>query len=188
KGGYCLPTQGRLIAKIKPVLRPLLRRSGIHRRHIPSQVKGTLDQNFSADHLKRAVEQSLRRLRSDYIDLYQLHSPPRAVLERGGCFRVFEELKQQGKIRHYGVSCESAEDALLCLADPGVSFVQLSLSLLHQCPARSVIHRVSQSGLGVVARQCFASGMLAKPFETKLEGTASDDQAQRGALSALANC
>ena len=61
-------------------------------------------QDFSLKHIRESVEASLKRLQTDYLDLYQLHSPPASVLENDGVFELLEKLKQQGKIRFYGVS------------------------------------------------------------------------------------
>src|ERR1700730_3959974 len=74
KGGYCLPTQRKLMARIKPLVRPIVRLLGLKRTKLPSGVFGTLSQDFSPSHLTQALEASLKRLHTDYIDLYQLHS------------------------------------------------------------------------------------------------------------------
>ena len=65
-------------------------------------------QDFSPAHLRRAVEGSLRRLGTDYLDLFQLHSPSIAVVETPDWIEVLEALKGEGKIRYYGVSCDSS--------------------------------------------------------------------------------
>src|SRR5215468_562109 len=76
KGGYRLPGRRRLIQLIKPFVKPIVQAIGLRRRAVPAALSGTMSQDFSADYLRKAVEASLRRLRSDYIDLYQVHSPP----------------------------------------------------------------------------------------------------------------
>src|SRR5260221_14628991 len=84
KAGYCLPAQRRVIARLKPFVRPLIKLLGIKRHRLPVAVRGSLAQDFSPTYLRRAVEGSLRRLRTDYLDLLQLHSPPADVVARGG--------------------------------------------------------------------------------------------------------
>jgi aryl-alcohol dehydrogenase-like predicted oxidoreductase len=82
KAGYALPAQRRLAAMLKPILRPAVQLLKIRRDRLPSMSRGTITQDFSAAYLQRAVEGSLRRLRTDYLDLFQLHSPSLEVIER----------------------------------------------------------------------------------------------------------
>ena len=71
--------------------------------------------NFTPDHLIFAVEQSLKRLGTDYIDLYQLHNPPFSVIESGRIFEPLEKLKTEGKIRYYGISIHDPQEGLLAM-------------------------------------------------------------------------
>ena len=75
KGGYCLPARRSMIRRIKPLVRPLVQALGLKRTSLPAGMSGALSQDFSPHYLTRAVEASLGRLRTDYLDLYQLHSP-----------------------------------------------------------------------------------------------------------------
>jgi aryl-alcohol dehydrogenase-like predicted oxidoreductase len=180
KGGYCLPSQRRIIARVKPILRPLLQRVGVRRSVVPAAVRGALTQNFAADYVVAAAEQSLRRLRTDYIDVYQLHSPPPSLLESGDFLAPLQLLQRQGKIRHYGVACENVEDALLCLQYPELATVQVSINLLEQERTAAVAPSLHQSGVGVIARQCFASGLLARPPQPITIEARESDPAARG--------
>ena len=106
KGGYCLPAQRKLVGKIKPLVRPIAKMLGIKRENLPTSVSGTLSQDFTPAYLTAALENSLRRLKTDYFDIYQLHSPPADVINAAhfaDTLATLETLKQQGKIRHYGV-------------------------------------------------------------------------------------
>ena len=162
KVGYCLPARRKLISRVKPLVRPVIRRLGIKRAHLPSGASGALSQDFSPAYIIQAVERSLRRLRTDYLDLYQLHSPPAAVLENGDFLAPLETLKRDGKIRYFGVSCETAADALICLRYPGISSLQLRLSLLDQSALDIVVARARAQGVALIARECYAGGLLAK--------------------------
>jgi aryl-alcohol dehydrogenase-like predicted oxidoreductase len=163
KVGYRIPARRRLLAGIKPILRPLVRRSGLRRAQLPTTVRGTLTQDFSPHYVVAAVERSLQRLRTDYLDLYQLHSPPAAVLESGQAFLTLARLQEQGKIRHYGVSCASTGDALPCLAHGGAAAHQLRLSLHDQISLEAVVPRAAAQRVAVIARECLAGGLLARP-------------------------
>lgn len=176
KAGYCLPAQRKAVSRIKPLLRPLIQRVGLKREHLPSGLRGSLSQDFSSSYLLKAVDRSLKRLRTDYLDLYQLHSPPASVLERGEFLAPLEKLKQEGKIRYYGVSCETTEDALICLRYPGISSLQIRLSLLDQSALKEVAPLATAQGIGIIARECFAGGLLGKSIDAlKLEQSIPDE-------------
>ena len=102
KAGYVLPAQRKLVASIKPLVRPLIALLGLRRQHLPGVVRGAPTQDFSASHLRQAVEGSLRRLRTDRLDIFQLHSPSPEVIARGEWIDALETLKGQGKIRTTG--------------------------------------------------------------------------------------
>jgi aryl-alcohol dehydrogenase-like predicted oxidoreductase len=161
KAGYTLPSQRKLIARVKPLVRPLIRLLGLSRQRLPAAVSGSLSQDFTPAHLQKAIEGSLRRLRTDYLDLYQLHSPPTSIVTAGDWVETLEALKRQGKIRYYGVSCDSPDAAFAALEHPGVSSLQLSISLLVR-DAVPVLPVARERGVGVIARECLANGLLIK--------------------------
>jgi aryl-alcohol dehydrogenase-like predicted oxidoreductase len=164
KGGYCLPAQRKWVARIKPLFRPILQGLGLKRAKLPSGISGALSQNFSPAYLIRTVEGSLKRLQTDYIDLYQLHSPPAAFLQSdafGEALATLAQLKNQGKIRFYGIATEMPEDAESCLAAPGISTVQLGFGLLDlEALDKGILAAAQKQGLGVIARGCFGGGLL----------------------------
>jgi aryl-alcohol dehydrogenase-like predicted oxidoreductase len=184
KAGYCLSPLGSLAARFKPILKPILqtlrsaslRRSSstqAHSRAAPQNHSGSqqkdflsaargnvLQQNFSPDYLQQALESSLNRLQTDYLDLFQLHSPPQEVLQSDEVWQTLEKLQSQGKIRYYGVSCDTVADALLCLQHPGVAAIQLELNLLNQDAIASILPLAQQQKIAIIARQPFASGKL----------------------------
>jgi len=162
KAGYCLPAQRRLAARLKPLLRPVIRFARLRRQSLPSAVRGALAQDFSPAYLRRAVEGSLRRLRTDYLDLLQLHSPPADVVERGDWLDALESLKRAGKIRYYGVSCDTLDAARAALHHPGVSSLQLVLSLLEQRATEEILPEAHRRGVAAIARECLANGLLVK--------------------------
>jgi len=168
KGGYCLPAQRKFIARLKPLVRPLARALGIKRGNLPASVAGTLSQDFSPHYLSEAVEASLRRLKTDYLDLYQLHSPPSTVIELGEFIAPLEKLKSQGKIRHYGIAVDTVADAVLCLKYSEIASVMLPFGLLDLEALDSFLLQVEEEdrNLAVIARGCFGGGLL-KPDLTE---------------------
>src|SRR5207247_11066133 len=69
--------------------------------------------NFDPDYITSALEQSLRRLQIETIDLYQLHNPSAEVMRRGDIFDRRDRFKREGKIRFYGVSLEKTADGIV---------------------------------------------------------------------------
>jgi aryl-alcohol dehydrogenase-like predicted oxidoreductase len=164
KGGYCLPARRNLIKRIKPLVRPIVQALGLKRARLPAGISGALSQNFSPSYLTRALESSLQRLRTDYVDLYQLHSPRAPFLQSaayGEALETLERLKAQGKLRFYGVATEVPEDAPLCLSAPGIASVQLGFGLLDlEALEQGTLAAAAARGLAVIARGCFGGGLL----------------------------
>jgi aryl-alcohol dehydrogenase-like predicted oxidoreductase len=162
KAGYCLPTQRQLIARVKPLVRPLIRLLRLKRERLPAAVRGELAQDFSPNYIRKAVEASLRRLQTDYLDLLQLHSPPADIIRRGEWLEALEALKRAGKVRYYGISCDTLDAADAALACSGSSSLQLVVSLLQQEFAEAIAPRAKQQGVAIIARECLANGLLVK--------------------------
>lgn len=162
KAGFKLPAQRRAIARIKPLVRPLIRMLGLKRENLPAAVRGELSQDFSPDYLRRCVEGSLSRLRTDRLDLFQLHSPPAEVVERGDWVEVLDTLRAEGKIRWYGVSCDDARAARAALQHPGVACVQIPVSMLEHAVADAVLPAAAERGVALIAREVLANGLLVK--------------------------
>jgi len=164
KGGYCLPARRNIMKRIKPLVRPIVQALGLKRTKLPPGLSGTLSQDFSPSHLTKALETSLKRLQTDYIDLYQLHSPRVPFLQSnafGEALETLEKLKGQGKLRFYGVATEVPEDAPFCLSAPGISSVQLGFGLLDlDALDQGTLAAARARGLGIIARGCFGGGLL----------------------------
>ena len=174
KGGYCLPSHRKLFAGFKPLLRPLVRALGIKRGNLPAAVSGTFSQDFSPDYLNRAVEASLRRLKTDYLDLYQLHSPPAATIAGGEYIEVLEKLKTQGKIRYYGVAVDAIEEAMQCLRFAEISSVMIPFGLLDQDAFDGFLVQADKRKLAVIARGCFGAGLLSPDLTPQQLETKTD--------------
>jgi pyridoxine 4-dehydrogenase len=123
------------------------------------------------ERLKECCEASLRRLRLDRIDLYQLHSPdPRVPLEDS--VGALKELQDQGKIRHVGVSNVSREELERARAVVEVVTVQNRYNLTER-HSESVLEACERDGLGFIPWFPLAIGELARP------GGPLDDLARR---------
>jgi aryl-alcohol dehydrogenase-like predicted oxidoreductase len=181
KGGYGLPRQKQLIQLIKPFAKPIFRALGLRRSAIPASLSGTVSQDFSSGYLREAVEASLRRLQSDHIDLYQLHSPPREELSGNrlqDALGLLARLKTEGKVREYGIALDSVYDAVHCLDMEGIASLQMPFGLMDLQALDGVFDQVSERQFGIIARGCFGGGAL-KQSLTEAELRASEPQWER---------
>ncbi|GAK58532.1 aldo/keto reductase [Candidatus Vecturithrix granuli] len=117
------------------------------------------DWNPSKAYIFQAVEESLRRLRTDYIDLYQLHGgtlddPFEETIE------AFEQLQQAGKIRYYGISSIRPNVIREYVARSQVVSVMLQYSLLDRRPEECCLDLLRRNSIGVLARGPVANGLL----------------------------
>jgi aryl-alcohol dehydrogenase-like predicted oxidoreductase len=132
------------------------------------------DWNPTPEYIMKAVEDSLRRLGTDYIDLYQLHG---GTLEDpiDDIIETFEQLQNQGKIRYYGISSIRPNVIREYVRRSSISSVMMQYSLLDRRPEEEVFPLLEKNGIGVLARGSVAKGILAgKPAEPYLNYTAAD--------------
>jgi aryl-alcohol dehydrogenase-like predicted oxidoreductase len=126
--------------------------------------EGERPQRWDAAFVRAALEASLRRLRTDHVDLYQLHNPRMDAIDYDGCFETLDELRSEGKIRHYGVALGPAigwrEEGLRAIATRGIASVQTVYNLLEQDPGRDLMAAAGEHGVGVMARVPTSSGLL----------------------------
>ena len=115
---------------------------------------------FEPEYISRVMEESLKRLHTDYIDLYQLHNPTVDVIERGEVWQVLERAKQQGKIRHYGVSINTMEEGIAAVKDGRAETIQVEYNLLAQEARESIFPPAREAHVGIIARVPLKRGIL----------------------------
>lgn len=116
--------------------------------------------NFDPAYIGRVLEESLKRLQTDHVDLYQLHNPTVDVIERGGAWEVLEKAKKEGKIRYYGVSINTIDEGIAAVKDGRSDTVQLEYNLLAQEPAEKVFPLAQTANVGIIARIPLRRGVL----------------------------
>jgi myo-inositol catabolism protein IolS len=115
-------------------------------------------------HIVACCHASLYRLRTDYIDLYQCHIGNPTDAEIDVFLEAFERLKEQGKIRAYGISTNSI-DALIRFNKQGTcATCQLDYSILNRAPERDLLPYCQEKGIGVIVRGSLAMGILSGKF------------------------
>ena len=117
-------------------------------------------EGYSRENLSTWIDDSLRNLCADTLDLLQLHCPPTALYDRAEVFGILDDLVRAGKIRYYGVSVEKVEEALKALEFPNVQTVQIIFNCFRQRPAEDFFARARQKQVGILARVPLASGLL----------------------------
>ena len=117
--------------------------------------------NFEPGYIGFALERSLRRLRTDRVDLYQLHNPPAESMGDPRTYDVLDSLKAEGKIAHYGVSIHEPAEGLLCLEAGKPEVLQVPFSLLRQEWIDELLPAARKAGVGLIAREPLGNGFLA---------------------------
>lgn len=132
------------------------------------------DWNPRKEYILMCIDKSLQRLQTDYIDLYQLHGgtiddPIDDTIE------AFELLKEQGKIRHYGISSIRPNVIREYIARSSIISVMMQYSLLDRRPEESCLELLLQNDIGVLARGSVAQGLLIdKPAKEYLQHTGEE--------------
>jgi aryl-alcohol dehydrogenase-like predicted oxidoreductase len=131
-------------------------------------------QNFTRETLFAHTEASLERLGVDALDLTQLHCVPFEVLKRGEVFESLRELKRAGKIRDFGVSVESMDEALFCVRQEGVASLQIIFNIFRQKPAKTLFAEAKSRKVALLVRLPLASGLLGGKMSKNTVFDASD--------------
>jgi aryl-alcohol dehydrogenase-like predicted oxidoreductase len=121
---------------------------------------GELKKDFTQQHIFHAVDASLKRLRSDYIDLYQLHNPTLQDLQDEHIQEAMDRLQELGKIRYWGVSVSTPEDGIEIVKRGWGYTLQVLYNVLNQAPAAELFPAAKAKGYGIIARVPLASGLL----------------------------
>jgi aryl-alcohol dehydrogenase-like predicted oxidoreductase len=139
-------------------------------RRLPKQTP----EGYSRENLHAWVDRSLKNLEMDAVDLLQLHCPHPDVYDRPEVFGVLDDLVAAGKVRYYGVSVETVEEAHRALRHPRVETVQVIFNMFRLKPAEELFAEVLRRRAGILARVPLASGMLTGKM-TARSTFASDD-------------
>jgi aryl-alcohol dehydrogenase-like predicted oxidoreductase len=132
--------------------------------HVATKAGRRLDphtaEGYSRKNITAFVERSLKNLQMDTLDLLQLHCPPTDVYYMPEVFDVLDGLRDQGKVRCYGVSVERVEEAFKAIEYPNVQSVQIIFNVFRQRPAELLFNETRRRQVAILARVPLASGML----------------------------
>jgi aryl-alcohol dehydrogenase-like predicted oxidoreductase len=159
KAGYNFSAIGGGLRLIKPLAKRVFKYFKVGKTLAGNVRSNVSRQNFDPDTIRNCIDASLQRLATDYLDVFLLHSPPVHVLANEELFDLLRHLKQEGKIRHFGVSSP----------DPVVlegAFRVFNLSVIQtpvnpaQTATRNLFSEFQKVKIGIIANQIFLSGKL----------------------------
>lgn len=120
---------------------------------------GRVKINFSRDYIRFALEQSLKRLNTDYIDLYQLHNPSFELIRDGYIFEVMKELQKEGWIRFFGICIDEDTEGIEAIKH-GVDTIQVVYSVFERDPEKYLFDIADNCNIGIIAREPLDNGLL----------------------------
>src|SRR4030066_2532925 len=123
-------------------------------------------EGYNRENITEFVNDSLKNLDVETIDLLQLHCPPPEAFDDPEVFGILDELAEKGKILNYGVSVEKVEEALKAIEYPNMATVQIIYNMFRHKPAEKFFDLARNQNVGIIARVPLASGMLTGNFDT----------------------
>ena len=139
-------------------------------RRLPVQTP----EGYSRENLVSWIDDSLRNLETDAIDLLQLHCPHPGVYDRPEVFGILDDLVTAGKLRAYGVSVESLDEGRGALRYPNVRSVQLIFNMFRMKPAETFLTDAARQQVAIIARVPLASGLLTGKLSSRSTFPADD--------------
>ncbi len=131
-------------------------------------------ESFTPENLRAWTDRSRANLRTDRLDLVQLHCPPTPVFSADEVFDALDALVAEGNLAAYGVSVETCEEALTAIARPNVASVQIILNAFRRKPLEQVLPAAREAGVGIIARVPLASGLLSGKYDEHTTFAADD--------------
>jgi aryl-alcohol dehydrogenase-like predicted oxidoreductase len=140
-------------------------------------------QDFSPRFVRFACEESLRRLGTDYIDIYQIHNPRLPTVQNDELFATREDLKREGKIRHYSAALGPANgweaEGLALARNRKIATLQIIYNMFEQAPGRRLIEACERDGVGAIIRVPHSSGLLEGKYTLETTFPKGDHRSHR---------
>lgn len=131
-------------------------------------------QNFSYLAMHKQVVSTLRNLDVSELFLEQLHCIPIQELKNGEVFDHLRKLQDEKLIRHWGVSVETSEEALICLEQEGIASLQIIFNLFRQHVADEIFAKAREKDVAIIVRVPLASGLLTGKFNEQTTFSSND--------------
>ena len=140
---------------------------------------------FTGENLRAWNDRSRRNLGVDVLDLVQLHCPPTSVLSDDRVYDELDAMVDEGRLRAYGVSVETVDEALTAIARPHVASIQIILNVFRRKPLERVLPAAVEAGVGIVVRVPLASGLLSGKYDETTTFAADDHRSYNRAGEAF---
>jgi len=127
---------------------------------------GSYPDGYSLTHMRDSVRRSQDRLKTDCIDLLQLHCVPTEIVRRGEIFDWLRTIQQEGHIRYFGASVETVEEGLICAEHEDLTSLQVIFNIFRQKLLDELLPKAEDRNIGIIARLPLASGLLSGKFST----------------------
>lgn len=132
---------------------------------------------YTLEAIEGFIDRSLTNLRTECLDLVQLHCPPPQVYNRAEFFGGLDDLVKTGKLKHYGVSVETIAEATKAITYPGVVSVQIIYNMFRQRPAEAFFAAAKAANVAIITRVPLASGLLTGKITAQSTFAADDHRA-----------
>jgi aryl-alcohol dehydrogenase-like predicted oxidoreductase len=139
-------------------------------RRLPNQTKD----GYTKENLSLFIHDSRKNLQVDALDMVLLHCPPTDVYYMPEVFQYLDEFKQEGFIKHYGVSVERIEEGLKALEYPGVEAIEIIFNMFRLRPMELFFEQAKKKQVGIIVRVPLASGLLTGKYHDKTTFSAHD--------------
>ena len=131
-------------------------------------------ENYTLENFRAWTDRSRVNLGVETLDLVQLHCPPAAVFASDEVFDALDTLVREERIAAYGVSVETADQALTAIGRPGTATVQIIFNAFRRKPLDRVLPAAAAAGVGILARVPLASGLLSGRYTRDTQFAAND--------------
>jgi aryl-alcohol dehydrogenase-like predicted oxidoreductase len=121
---------------------------------------------YNENNLRNFVDDSRKNLDVESLDMVLLHCPPTDVYYMPHVFLLMDQLKNEGKIKHYGVSVERIEEGLKALDYEGVAAIEIIFNMFRIRPTETFFQRAKEKNVGIIVRVPLASGLLSGRFDS----------------------
>jgi aryl-alcohol dehydrogenase-like predicted oxidoreductase len=140
--------------------------------------------NYSASETMKFIENSLRLLQTDYIDLLQIHSASADVVRSGETLSAMKKAQEQGKVRFVGISTDQEEAARLAIESDEYDSIQVSYNVLEQEMSRRIFPLASRQNVGVIVKGGMKAGQLTEKYS---EISSSEEMKKAESVSRIAS-
>ena len=132
--------------------------------HVPGFPKWSID--YSYNHLISAIDRSLSRLQTDYVDLFQIHYPPNSEEDYVSIEKAFNSIKSDSKASYCGISVGIHYDKAIEIIKRGiVDCIQLYFTLIDPKPLETLLPLAKKNNIGIIVAEPLAQGFLTNKYK-----------------------